>query len=176
MSQRNEIRLIKKYPNRRLYDTHTSTYITLSEIKQMVLGSEVFEIVDVKSNENLTRSVLLQIVLEEESVLPLFSSVVLSQIIRSYGHVMQGVLSSYLEKNICVFADIQDSLTAQAQTIDSSLLNNDMWQQFLSMQASMVQKMMSGYIHQSKNMFIQIQEQMKCQASQDLDLFEENIK
>ena len=67
MKKRNEQRVIKKYPNRRLYDTQTSSYITLADVKQMVLANEVFEVVDVKSNDNLTRSILLQIILEEEA-------------------------------------------------------------------------------------------------------------
>jgi polyhydroxyalkanoate synthesis repressor PhaR len=65
---KNEVRLIKKYPNRRLYDTETSTYITLVDVKQYVLDNEPFKVVDAKSNEDLTRSILLQIILEEESV------------------------------------------------------------------------------------------------------------
>ena len=159
MRKRSETRVIKKYPNRRLYDTHTSTYITLADVKQMVLGNEVFEVVDVKSNENLTRSILLQIILEEESGgLPLFSSTVLSQIIRSYGNVMQGMLGSYLEKNMQAFSEIQANLTDKT-------MNNDMWQQLLSMQAPMMPGMMGNYIEQSKNMFLQMQEQMHQQTS-----------
>ena len=159
MRKRSETRVIKKYPNRRLYDTHTSTYITLADVKQMVLGNEVFEVVDVKSNENLTRSILLQIILEEESGgLPLFSSTVLSQIIRSYGNVMQGMLGSYLEKNMQAFSEIQANLTDKT-------MNNDMWQQLLSMQAPMMQGMMGNYIEQSKNMFLQMPEQMNQQTS-----------
>jgi polyhydroxyalkanoate synthesis repressor PhaR len=91
--------LIKKYPNRRLYDTETSTYITLTDVKQLVLENEEFKVLDAKSSEDLTRSILLQIILEEESGgLPMFSSPMLSQIIRFYGHAMQGMMGSYLEK------------------------------------------------------------------------------
>ena len=81
-------RLIKKYPNRRLYDTQTSSYITLSDVKQLVLDNEEFTVVDAKSEEDLTRCILLQIILEEESTngTPMFSSGALSQIIRYYGH------------------------------------------------------------------------------------------
>ena len=162
MRKRSDQRIIKKYPNRRLYDTHTSTYITLADVKQMVLANEVFEVVDVKSNEDLTRSILLQIILEEEAGgLPLFSSTVLSQIIRSYGNAMQGMLGSYLEKNMQAFAEIQSNLSVQSQ----HAVNNDAWQQLLSMQAPMMQGMMGNYIEQSKNMFIQMQEQMNQQTS-----------
>src|SRR4051795_6870578 len=91
-------RLIKKYPNRRLYDTQTSSYITLSDVKQLVLDAEEFTVVDAKSNEDLTRSILLQIILEEEAHgAPMFSSAVLSQIIRYYGYAWQGMLGSFLD-------------------------------------------------------------------------------
>lgn len=117
MRQRDETRIIKKYPNRRLYDTHTSTYITLSEIKQMVLDKEIFEVIDVKSSENLTKNILLQILLEEESCgVPLFSSSVLLQIIRSYSHETHGLLCSFFEENMHAFAEIQDSIIHQSQT------------------------------------------------------------
>src|SRR3546814_11253347 len=75
------VRLIKKYPNRRLYDTQTSAYITLSDVKQLVLDTEAFQVVDAKSGEDLTRSILLQIILEEESGgVTMFSATVLPQI------------------------------------------------------------------------------------------------
>src|SRR6185295_5416836 len=94
-------RLIKKYPNRRLYDTKTSSYITLADVKQMVLKNEDFQVLDAKTNEDLSRQILLQIILEEESGgMPMFSSDLLSQMIRSYGSAMQGFMGSYLEKNL----------------------------------------------------------------------------
>ena len=78
-------RTIKKYPNRRLYDTQTSTYVTLSDVKQLVLNQEEFNVVDAKTNEDLTRSILLQIILEEEAAgMPLFTTPMLSQMIRFY--------------------------------------------------------------------------------------------
>ena len=99
-------RVIKKYPNRRLYDTHTSTYITLAEIKQLVMQHEPFAVVDANTSENLTRSILLQIILEEEANgSPMFTVPVLSNIIRFYGHAMQGMMGKYLENNITAFLD-----------------------------------------------------------------------
>jgi polyhydroxyalkanoate synthesis repressor PhaR len=101
-------RVIKKYPNRRLYDTDTSTYITLAEIKQLVMDSEVFSVVDAKSGEDITRSILLQIILEEEANgSPMFTTPVLSHIIRFYGHAMQGMMGGYLEKNMQALMDMQ---------------------------------------------------------------------
>ena len=101
-------RVIKKYPNRRLYDTDTSSYITLAEIKQLVMNSETFVVRDAKSGEDLTRSILLQIILEEEANgSPMFTAPVLSNIIRFYGHTMQGFMGGYLEKNMQALMDMQ---------------------------------------------------------------------
>jgi len=159
-------RLIKKYPNRRLYDTQTSTYITLSDVKQLVLETEEFKVLDAKTSEDLTRSILLQIILEEESGgLPMFSSPMLSQIIRFYGHALQGMMGTYLEKNIQAFIDIQSKLGEQSKGLyDGGPLNSDMWAQFMNMQAPMMQGVMTSYIEQSKNMFVEMQEKMQSQA------------
>src|SRR6186997_1828548 len=101
-------RTIKKYPNRRLYDTETSAYITLADVKKLVLDQVAFKIEDAKTHEDLTRSILLQIILEEETAgAPMFSSDMLSQVIRFYGNAMQGMMGSYLEKNIHTFMEIQ---------------------------------------------------------------------
>ena len=101
-------RAIKKYPNRRLYDTDTSTYITLAEIKQLVMDNESFVVRDAKSGEDLTRSILLQIILEEEANgSPMFTAPVLANIIRFYGHTMQGFMGGYLEKNMQALMDMQ---------------------------------------------------------------------
>lgn len=101
-------RVIKKYPNRRLYDTDTSSYITLTEIKRLVMDSEVFAVVDAKSGEDITRSILLQIILEEEANgSPMFTASVLANIIRFYGHTMQGMMGGYLEKNMQALMDMQ---------------------------------------------------------------------
>ncbi|MEY4427293.1 MAG: polyhydroxyalkanoate synthesis repressor PhaR, partial [Pseudomonadota bacterium] len=93
------LRVIKKYPNRRLYDTDTSSYITLAEVKRLVMINEPFMVVDAKTNDDLTRSILLQIILEEETGgVPMFTEAVLANIIRFYGNSMQGFMGSYLEK------------------------------------------------------------------------------
>ena len=159
-------RLIKKYPNRRLYDTQTSSYITLADVKQLVLGNEQFVVVDAKSEEDLTRSILLQIILEEEANgQPMFSSSSLAQIIRYYGHAMQGMMGSYLEKNIQVFIDIQNKMSENSRgVIDEKSFSPEMWTQFMSVQAPMMQGMMSNYIEQSKSLFMQMQDQMQSQA------------
>ena len=96
---KNAQRVIKKYPNRRLYDTDTSTYITLTEVKQLVMDSESFVVRDAKSGEDLTRSILLQIILEEEANgSPMFTPEVLGNVIRFYGHTMQGFMAAIWKK------------------------------------------------------------------------------
>ena len=159
-------RLIKKYPNRRLYDTQTSSYMTLSDVKQLVLDGDEFTVVDAKTSDDLTRSILLQIILEEEANgAPMFSSVVLSQIIRYYGHAMQGMMGSYLEKNVQAFTDIQNKFTSGAGGgFEGKPFSPEMWTQFMNVQGPMMQGMMNNYIDQSKNLFVQMQEQMQSQS------------
>ena len=162
-----QVRLIKKYPNRRLYDTKTSSYITLADVKQMVLKQEDFQVVDAKSTEDLTRQILLQIILDEESGgMPMFSADLLSQMIRSYGGAMQGFMGSYLEKNIEAFQHMQKALQEQSQKIygDNSRAGNELWAQFMNLQGPAMQSLMQAYMEQSQKMFAQFQEQMQSQA------------
>ncbi|OWT70337.1 MULTISPECIES: polyhydroxyalkanoate synthesis repressor PhaR [unclassified Achromobacter] len=159
------LRLIKKYPNRRLYDTQTSTYITLADVKQLVLASENFQVIDAKSGEDLTRSILLQIILEEEGGgVPMFSSNMLSQIIRFYGNAMQGIMGSYLEKNIQAFMEIQDRMAEQSKGLYGNQFGPEAWTQFMNGQTPMMQNMMNSYIEQSKNLFVQMQDKMQDQT------------
>jgi polyhydroxyalkanoate synthesis repressor PhaR len=159
-------RILKKYPNRRLYDTETSSYITLADVKKMVLTGCDFVVRDAKTSEDLTRSILLQIILEEESAgVPMFSTPMLAQIIRFYGNAMQGMMGSYLEKNLQTFADIQGKLAEQAKGLyDPKVMSPELWKQFLNGQAPVVQGLMGNYLEQSKQMFIQMQEQMTKRA------------
>jgi len=161
------VRLIKKYPNRRLYDTKTSSYITLADVKQMVVKNEEFQVLDAKTNEDLSRQILLQIILEEESGgMPMFSSDLLSQMIRSYGSAMQGFMGSYLEKNLEGFQQMQKALQEQSQKLygDGSKNSNEIWAQFMNMQGPAMQGLMQAYMEQSQKMFAQFQEQMQSQA------------
>ena len=109
-------RLIKKYPNRRLYDTSASAYVTLAEIKDLVVRSHLVKVVDAKSGEDLTRSILLQIILEEEAAgAPMFSEAVLAQLIRFYGQTVQGLMGPWLEQQLKWLADWQSrGATAEA--------------------------------------------------------------
>ncbi|GAB4565292.1 MAG: polyhydroxyalkanoate synthesis repressor PhaR [Rhizobacter sp.] len=160
------LRILKKYPNRRLYDTQTSSYITLADVKKMVLEGQEFVVRDAKTSDDLTRSILLQIILEEESGgVPMFSSQMLAQIIRFYGHAMQGMMGSYLEKNLQTFTDIQKRLAEQSKgLLEPNVMNPELWTQFLNGQAPGVQNLMGNYLEQSRTMFTQMQEQMAKQA------------
>ncbi len=107
-------RIIKKYPNRRLYDTAISTYITLDDVRRLIIDGEAIQVLDVRSGEDLTRQVLLQIISEHEQTgQPMLSEQVLSQIIRFYGDSMQGFMSNYLEKSMEMFIDQQQQIRSQ---------------------------------------------------------------
>jgi polyhydroxyalkanoate synthesis repressor PhaR len=160
-------RIIKKYPNRRLYDTETSTYITLSDVRELVMNSAFFVIRDAKTNEDLTRSILLQIILEEESGgAPMFTEAALANIIRFYGNAMQSFMGAYLEKNVQSFLDLQGKMAEQSKG-----LSPEKWAQFMNAQSPMMQAMMGTYVEQSKSVFTQMQEQMQKQSDQMLTAF-----
>ena len=153
-------RIIKKYPNRRLYDTETSTYITLAEVKDLVLQYKEFQVQDAKTGEDLTRSILLQIILEEESGgVPMFSSDMLANIIRYYGHAMQGLMGSYLERSILAFHEAQKRFQEQAQSIYGELpkVPADAWGQ-------QIPNVMGGYLEKQAKAVIDMQDELRNQA------------
>jgi len=162
-----DVRVIKKYPNRRLYDTATSSYITLADVKKLVLEKIALKVEDAKSHEDLTRSILLQIILEEESGqgAPMFSCDMLTNIIRFYGNTMQGMMGNYLDKNIQTFIDIQKRLQDQSQSIYGNTAqpvpNATAWADFLKMQGPTMQGLMGNYLEQSANAFIEMQRQTR---------------
>ncbi len=107
------IRIIKKYPNRRLYDTELSRYVTLSDVRELVMQGMEFKVVDTANSNDITRSILLQIMLEEESGgAPLFSTKMLSQMIYFYGGTLQGMFARYLEESLDLFASQQRDIRA----------------------------------------------------------------
>ena len=102
------IRVIKKYPNRRLYDTEISSYITIEDVRQLIVDGESFEVRDAKTGEDLTRQVLLQIITEhEQDGQPMLSTQLLSQLIRFYGDSLQGFMGNYLERSMQLFVEQQ---------------------------------------------------------------------
>lgn len=107
-------RVIKKYPNRRLYDTEISSYITIEDVRQLIVDGEEFEVRDAKTGDDLTRQVLLQIIAEhEQDGQPMLSTQLLSQIIRFYGDSLQGFMGSYLERSMQTFLEQQQQFRQQ---------------------------------------------------------------
>src|SRR5688572_31225427 len=152
-------RIIKKYPNRRLYDTETSTYITLAEVKDLVLGYKEFQVQDAKTGDDLTRAILLQIILEEESGgVPMFSTDMLANIIRYYGHSMQGLMGSYLERSIFAFHEAQKRFQEQAQSIYGEIPKMP----FVPGQP--MPNVMGGYLEKGAKAVIDMQEELRTQA------------
>jgi polyhydroxyalkanoate synthesis repressor PhaR len=158
------VRVLKKYPNRRLYDTQASAYVTLADVKQMVLAGESFEVRDAKSGDDITRAILLQIILEEETAgAPMFSTPMLEQIIRFYGQAMQGVLQGSLAKNLQGFADMQQQFAQGGMAFTP-----ESWMQMVQGMQGMQGKgggaampnLMGSYLEQSQAMFQKMQEQM----------------
>ena len=151
-------RVIKKYPNRRLYDTATSTYITLTEVKTMVVGGERVRVRDAKTGDDLTRSILLQIILEEESGgAPMFSEAALANIIRFYGHTMQNHMGAYLERNVQAFSEMQARMQDQAKSFSP-----EAWAQFMKLPAAPF-----GNAEQMQ----ELQASMQKQTDQMLEMF-----
>ena len=123
-------RIIKKYPNRRLYDTEASRYITLADVRELVLTGVRLRVRDANSGDDLTRSVLMQIMLEEEAGgQPLFTADMLAQIIRFYGGTMQGLFARYLEESLSMFEQQQQGLGADPmqQMTDLAQRNMRLW-------------------------------------------------
>ena len=108
-----EPRKIKKYPNRRLYDTVESRYITLADIRRLVIERIDFVVIDKKTQEDITRSILLQVIAEQEHGEPLMSRDFLSQVIRSYGPGVRSVMGSYLDQSLKLFATQSASRSTQ---------------------------------------------------------------
>lgn len=156
-------RIIKKYPNRRLYDTETSTYITLAEVKDLVLQYKEFQVQDAKSGDDLTRAILLQIILEEESGgVPMFSTEMLANIIRYYGHSMQGLMGSYLERSIHAFHEAQKRFQEQAQVLMPKVPTDAFANMMTGGQH--IPQVMGGYLEQGARAVIDMQDELRSQA------------
>ncbi len=106
-------RVIKKYPNRRLYDTQESKYVTLHDVRKLVVDGVPFKVIDKKSDEDITRNILLQIIIEqEEDGEPIFTTDTLQQIIGFYGNSVQSVASDFLTNSLRLFNDQQEQFQA----------------------------------------------------------------
>jgi len=111
-------RVIKKYPNRRLYDTEESRYITLADVKDLVIRKIDFVVIDKKSGDDITRSILLQVISEQEQQgEAIMSQDFLSQVIRSYGKVVPGFMANYLEQSLKLFMTQQQAIRGQVKRV-----------------------------------------------------------
>jgi polyhydroxyalkanoate synthesis repressor PhaR len=116
-----EQRVIKKYANRRLYDASQSRHITLEDIRTMIIAGERVKVVEDKTNEDITRLILLQVIADQEQFgRPILSTPLLESLIRFYGNSMQGFLSAYLEKSVETFMRQQEIV----QTQMARMMNN----------------------------------------------------
>jgi polyhydroxyalkanoate synthesis repressor PhaR len=153
-------RIIRKYPNRRLYDVANDGYITLADVKQLVLKNVVFQVVDAKTGADITRAILLQIILDAESgAAPMFSSEMLAQIVRFHGAAQQTMVGAYMEENVNTFLGIQKKLQEQLApgAGEKTVLTPDLWQQFMQMQAPAMHGMLGSFLEQSAKRFIEKQ-------------------
>jgi polyhydroxyalkanoate synthesis repressor PhaR len=149
-------RVIRKYPNRRLYDCGSSRYVTLTEVKQLVMQGESFVVQDARNGEDLTRAILLQIILEEEAAgMPLLSEAALANLIRFYGHAMQPFMGRTLEQQLQAIADWQQQLGQVTQ----------------SLQGPALQALMNNYLQQSHQAMSELQNQLQRQSGQMLSAF-----
>ena len=139
-------RIIKKYPNRRLYDTAISSYITLEDVKRLVLEYEKFRVIDAKTKDDITRSILLQIISEEEEQgSPIFTTEVLAHIIRFYGDTLQGMMGTYLEKSLQSFVDQQHLVREQ--------MNNFMGKNPLTMISELAERNLSIWQNMNERLY-----------------------
>ena len=154
-------RVIKKYPNRRLYDTARSAYVTLAEIRDLVMASEPVVVRDARTGENLTRSILLQIILEAEAAgEPMFSEELLANLIRFYGQAMQGFMGPFLEQQLRLVAQWQSRLGEQTRTISP-----EAWGQLMRQWPSPFLSAGTG------DMVSEMQKQLQKNAEQMLEVF-----
>ncbi len=150
-------RTIRKYPNRRLYDVANDGYITLADVKQLVLKNVDFEVVDARSGADITRSILLQIILEEESgAAPMFSAEMLAEIVRFHGAAQQTMVGAYMEENVNTLLGIQRKLQEPARRSedDAVRLTPDLWRQWMQLQAPAMQAMLASFLEQGARRFM----------------------
>jgi polyhydroxyalkanoate synthesis repressor PhaR len=179
MKQNKEIRIIKKYQNRRLYDTATSTYIILEDIKQMIIEGETITVIDVKTGNSVTRSVLLQIILDEEvNSSPIFRDDFLLQIIRFYGKAFQPAISPFLEQGMDMLKQSQKQFVTQVRNASNGKeqLNHnlDKWKEYWESNNGNINQNMFEYLTTSTNQFLQmqlnVQEQIQNQRDNIMNL------
>lgn len=170
MTKKDQIRIIKKYQNRRLYDTATSTYIVLEDIREIIISGELIQVIDVKTEQDVTRSVLLQIILAEEiNGVPMFSNSFLFQIVRFYGKTLQPSVSPFLEHGVELFKKMQKQFYEQIKDScgkEKLFSGVDLWNEFLQQQNPQLEKIIKDYVEKNTNTFLEVQERLQQQTEQ----------
>lgn len=171
--KKNLLRIIKKYQNRRLYDVSTSTYVILEDIKQIIMDGEEIKVIDVKTEQDVTRTVLLQVLLDEEMHgAPIFSNEFLYQIIRFYGKAFQSSLSPFLEQGVDLFRRMQKKFYEQIRDVygkEKLSSGVDLWKEFIEKQGPGIEETVREQMQISTNAFLKMQEQLQQQTRQLLD-------
>jgi polyhydroxyalkanoate synthesis repressor PhaR len=148
-------RVIKKYANRRLYDASQSKHITLDDIRTMIISGERIKVVEDKTNEDITRLILLQVIADQEQFgRPILSTTVLEALIRFYGNSLQGFLSAYLEKSVETFMQQQEAVHAQlARMMSSGPLGamSELTRQNLELWSRMQESMLAAFTPPKQN-------------------------
>ena len=155
-----EPRIIKKYPNRRLYDTTISSYITLEDVKRLVVEQVAIRVIDARTQDDITHSTLLQIIIEqEESGPPLFTTPILQQMIRFYGGSMHPMFSQMFEQGMRLFTEQQTQLSQEQDPL--SIMS-----QLASQNISQWQQLQNQWMHSFVAKKSQEQEQATCEVGE----------
>ncbi len=166
MSQ--EPRIIKKYSNRRLYDTEQSCYITLDDVRDLVCDSVLFRVENVKDGEDITRSILLQIILDQEVMqVPMFSESSLRYIIMFYGSAMQNSLGAFLDQTMPMLVKMQKEMAGKP---DFSGMDNRLWSELAIMQGRMLSSVFQDFMNRSMDVYSNAQKQFSEGAEQMMKL------
>ena len=152
MNMNKENRVIKKYPNRRLYDTKESKYVTLSDLKALVVDQITFAVVDKKTQEDITRNVLLQIIIEQEedNNEPLFSAEMLQNLIGLYGNPSQSAAGDFLDKSIQLFCEQQRIFQNQEEEVMQSSPMSSLLAQMTKKNLEIWQEMQESFVNRNQ--------------------------
>ena len=173
MKKASELRLIRKYQNRRLYDVATSTYVVLKDIKDIIVQGDTIQVFDVSRKQDVTRSVLLQVILEEEvNGVPMFSDEFLLNIIRFYGQSFQTAMNPLLEQGIKTFQNMHHNFYEQYKKHNGSKnppIMLQVWKNFLAVQTPTWEESLKQYVEKNSDGFLLMQQNLQQQTQQMFD-------
>lgn len=163
-----DTRVIKKYSNRRLYDTEQSCYITVDDVRQLVVDGVDFRVRNARDGEDITRTVLLQIILEQELLkMPMFSEASLRNIIMFHGSTMQSSLGVFLEQSMPMLLDMQKELADRGDLVG---LDNNLWGELATMQGRFLSNTFQEYLKQIVRVYSDAQKRFSKGAEQMMKL------